>query len=503
MKRKLTALLLALCVSFGLAMPAAAYTPEEEYQILGDILHFLQENSYDVPAETRDGLLMKALEAMFLRTDGAYEAFMDALLSVYDKHTMYIPAGRYEESFASGGTTAYVGVGITMQLHPLGVLVTEVTADGPAARAGVRAGDLVTHADGKALAGLTLEQIRSHIVGPENTAVTLSLRRNLRSFDLEVLRQVVYQRTFDSWVLEDGIYYMDYNNYADTSDFLDFLLGLKDLTNNRCKVLILDLRDNPGGVLLYGLSMLNRIIPDKDVAYFGIETRDENGLHTEWNYSEGIGPRLNQIIILQNGGTASAAEVVSSSLHDLGYAITVGEDTLGKARMQNHLTFTDGSAAVITTGRLVPPSQLDFEDMGLFPDWLIPASGTAHPAAGCDLLTSEPIPMNSFSANGKRLNEALIALGYLDAATLPKGTGWVDVATMAGLRKFQDDYHLIHRATVDAASVDKLNAVLTDLREGGDLGDRQLAKALELARPYLDQPLQYTVDELGNVTNLR
>jgi carboxyl-terminal processing protease len=296
---------------------------------------------------------------------------------------------------------------------------------------------------------------------------------------------------------------MDYNNYADTSDFLDFLLGLKDLTNNRCKVLILDLRDNPGGVLLYGLSMLNRIIPDKDVAYFGIETRDENGLHTEWNYSEGIGPRLNQIIILQNGGTASAAEVVSSSLHDLGYAITVGEDTLGKARMQNHLTFTDGSAAVITTGRLVPPSQLDFEGMGLFPDWLIPASGTAHPAAGCDLLTSEPIPMNSFSANGKRLNEALIALGYLDAATLPKGTGWVDAATMAGLRKFQDDYHLIHRATVDAASVDKLNAVLTDLREGGDLGDRQLAKALELARPYLDQPLQYTVDELGNVTNLR
>jgi len=504
MKRKLIALVLTLCLTFGMAAPAAAYTPEEEFGILKDILSFLDDNSYDLKESDRQDLLMKALQAMFLRTDGAYEAFMDALLSLFDSHTMYIPAGTYDDAFASGGTTAYVGVGITMQLHDRGVLVTEVAKGGPAEEAGVQPGDLVTHAGGVELAGMPLEQIRSYIIGEEGTSVVLTVERSLRSLELTVQRRVVYQRTFESYLLEEGIYYMDYNNFADSADYIDFVFSIRDMVEQKTKVLILDLRDNPGGVLTYGLSMLNRLIPDAGVQFFGIETRQDGELVIDWYESDGMGPRLNKIIILQNGGSASAAEVVTSSLHDLGYAVTVGEDTVGKARMQNHLVFTDGSAAVITTGRLVPPHQLDFEGMGLYPDWLIRNGSALHPAASCELLTPTRIPMNDFSANGKRLNEALIALGYLERSDLPKGTGWVDANTMAGLRRFQDDYNLIHRATPDAASVQKINEVLTALREAPvQPADKQMEKALELARTYLDQPLQYTVDQFGNFKNIQ
>lgn len=502
MKRKLIALVLTLCLTFGMAAPAAAYTPDEQAIILEGVLDFIQDASYDLPDEARDDLLMKALKAMFTRTEGAYDIFMDALLSLFDSHSMYLPAGYYDNAFASGGTTAYVGVGITMQLDPQGVLVTELAKDGPAAEAGVQVGDLVTHADGVKLAGMTLEQIRSHIIGEAGTSVTLTVQRALRSLDITVTRRVVYQRTFDAYALEDGIYYMDYNNFSDTSDYLSFVFSIREMVQHETKVLILDLRDNPGGVLNYGLSLLNRLIPDADVEFFGIETQQEGELVTDWYTSDGMGPRLNKIIILQNEGSASAAEVVSSSLHDLGYAVTVGGNTHGKARMQNHLVFTDGSAVVLTTGRLVPPSLLDFEGIGLAPDWLVSNEAPLHPAASCALLTNTKIPMNDFSPNGKRLNEALIALGYLDKNDLEKGTGWVGAATMAALRLFQDDYRLIHRAYPDAASVQKINEVLTALQQTPSQSrDLQLDKALEIARSYLDQPMQYTVDQFGNFRN--
>lgn len=503
MKRKLIALALALCLTLGLTVPAAAYTPEEQFQVLQEILPYIENNAYDLPAGDRAGLLMKALEAMFLRTEGAYDAFMDGLMSVFDSHSMYIPAGGYDDAFASGGTTVYVGVGITMQLDPRGVLVTEVAQDGPALKAGIQPGDLIIQADGADLAGMTLEQIRARITGPEGTPVVLAVERLLRTFPVTVERSRVEQRTFDSWEIEEGIYYMDYNNFADSTDFIGFIFGMKEMVELQSKVLILDLRDNPGGVLTYGLSALNRLIPDAGLDYFGIETRQDGELTIQWHTSEGIGPRLNKIIILQNGETASAAEVMTSSLHDLGYAITVGTDSYGKARMQNHLTMTDGSAAVITTGRLVPPHQLDFEGMGLYPDWLIPARSGRHPAADCRLLESQPIPLYKYSANGKLLNEALIALGYLSQSDLEQGTGWVGDATMTALRLFQDDYGLIHRAAPDAATVNRINEVLAALQSAPAQGDLQLEKALELARPYLLEPLQYTVDELGNFKNIR
>ena len=504
MKRNLIALLLTLCLALGMVAPAAAYTPEEQYEILGEVLDFLQDNSYNLKEETRTDLLMKALQAMFLRTEGSYDIFMDALLSVFDSHSMYIPAGYYEDACASGGTTAYVGIGITMQLDPQGIRIAEVSKDGPAQLAGLQVGDLVTHADGLPLAGLTLEQIRSHIVGPETTSVNLTFQRALRQYTVMVERRVVYQYTFDSYQLEEGIYYMDYNNFADTMDFVTFVSSIREMVQLETKVLILDLRGNPGGVLTYGLALLNRLIPDAGVQYFGIETRQNDKLVIDWYESEGLGPRLNKIIILQDGGSASASEVVSSSLHDLGYAVTVGQDTYGKARMQNHLIFTDGSAAVITTGRLVPPHQLDYEGMGLYPDWLIANTASRHPAADCDLLTLDRIPLNGYSANGKRLNQALIALGYLRESDLEQGLTWVGSATMAALRDFQDEYNLIHRASPDAASVSKLNEVLTALKEAPVVAaDNQLNKALELARTYLDQPLQYTVDQFGNFKNLQ
>lgn len=304
---------------------------------------------------------------------------------------------------------------------------------------------------------------------------------------------------FSSHVVEDGIYYMKWARFADTASYIKFVFSLQEMTKNNCRALILDLRGNPGGDLNMAYNVINRLLPDA-VEFFGYCTKQNDHKVYESISSEGIGAALNKIIILSDGGTASAAEVVQVSLCDLEYAVSVGEQTYGKARGQYHLTFPDNSAAVITSVELIAPSTADYEGVGLTPTYEVHNQVVPHPAASCDPVPTDSAMTLGFVGDGVyRLNCALAALGYMSTEQVSYS---FTLPTLAALLSFQQDYRLTVSPMLDAACARSLNNALESYADQTVTYDAQYEKALELAREYAAQPQQYEVDELGNVTNL-
>ena len=491
MKKLVSLLLVALLLCSSL--PAAALSAEERYERMEIVMEFIK--LYGIGSPEGDDPLARALLTLFEDED-SFNLFMDAMLSSYDSHSMFIPAESYDDAFPQ--TSSYVGVGITMQQDGDYVRVAEVAEGGPAQQAGILPGDLLATAGGVSLKGMDTTGVSSLLRGDEGTSVNVTVLRGGRELSFTLTRAMVGEPNFSSHLVEDGIYYMKWNRFFDTTAYIQFVFALKDMTNNNCRALILDLRGNPGGDLNMAYNVINRLLPDS-VDFFGYCYKQNGERVYESVRSDGIGAALNKIIILSDENSASASEVVQASLCDLGYAVSVGKTTYGKARGQVHLTFPDNSAAVITSVELIAPSTSDYEEIGLTPDYDVDNYTVPHPAAQCASVPEQQMTVAAVSREVYRLNAALAALGYLDASAV--GNAFT-LSTLEAVYRFQADYQLKQSPIVTVECVRAINATLDAFSGEVVTVDAQYEKALELARYYASQPQQYVVDELGNVTNL-
>lgn len=496
MKKRLISLLLVLVLTFSFTLPVAAAEPtgKELYDRLQSAIELIRQYGLFVPEDAdplRDGLI-----EMFERYPETYDILMQAMFEQLDSHSTFIPAGQYDQAFPT--TTSYVGVGLTLELFGNEARITAVTEGGSAQKAGILAGDIITAVDGKALAGKQLAEISALLRGKEGTRVTVTVRRGGQTSTYVLERVRIGQPNYTSHVVEDGVYYMKWSRFADTNAYLDFVFSLQDMTQAHTRSLIIDLRDNPGGSIDMAYNLLNRLIPDQVTA--SALSAKVNGRRTvQFVETEGMGPRLNKIIILCNGNSASASEIVQASLCDLGYAVSVGETTYGKARGQYHFQFNDGSAAVLTAIELIAPTTSDYEGIGLKPTYEVKNTAVPHPAAQCARLTGKALGFGARGEDVRALNAALAALGYLSGEV----TDVYSEATGAAVTQFRRVNGLDETVRgLDAATAQKINATLVSFAGQTVVQDAQYERALELARFYAKQPIQYTVDELGNVHNM-
>ena len=496
-KKRLLALVCALALCLPMALPARAYTPEEQYENLMAVIELIKQ--VGINSSPTDDPLKQGLTALFEKDPDSYGDLMDAMLSSYDNYSHFVPEGSYEVSYPSN--SSYVGVGLTLEQYGQEIRVAAVTEGGSAAKAGIQAGDILISISGQSTHGMALEQASTLLRGEEGTPVTVSVRRSSGSFTYVLTRSYIQVSNFSSQVLEDGIFYMKWSRFAETSSYLQFVFAIQDMVEARSKVLILDLRGNPGGEVNMALNMLNRLIPDEGVNYFAVSSRNGENRNIEVATSEGMGPRLNRIIILTDENSASASEVVISSLHDLDYATTVGQTTYGKARGQYHLLFDDGSAVVLTGIELIPPSSPDYDGVGLTPDYVVENTTAPHPASLCEKVPERFLNITNVSEETYKLNCALVALGLLDGGQKANLYEF-DELTRDALNEFRGIHGLAPQNYLDAQTAALLNQQLDQFAGQQVVQDSQMEKALELAREYCKQPLQYSVDEFGNFTNL-
>jgi len=304
---------------------------------------------------------------------------------VGDPYTTYFDA-KSLETFMQTTEGTYGGIGVVVSSDPKDKLCTVVTAyDGePGALAGLKPGDKFIKINGTDVSGASLDDITSMTKGQAGTSVLITIYRpgDDTTFDVKVVRQKIDIPTIKERMLRDNIGYIRISAF-DRVTLDQFENAYKDLENKGMSGLIIDLRNNPGGLLDVVTKIADTLCPEGVIVY----TEDKNG-HREYTYSDR--DRVNvPLAVLVNGNSASASEVLSGAIKDLKVGVLVGEKTFGKGIVQNLYTLSDGSAVKVTVAKYYTPSGVCIQGEGIIPDYVAEMSDEDTARIGVDLTDAE------------------------------------------------------------------------------------------------------------------
>lgn len=287
-------------------------------------------------------------------TDLRYAGIGGMLASLGDPHTVFLPP-RAAQDFSDETSAKFFGVGARLGPDPLGAKAAEVFEDGPAYRAGLRKGAIITSVDGKSVIGTEIDSIVRRIKGPEGTIVRVGVLQsgNSKPVTLVIRRGRITTPTVSSDVITGTrIGYMAVSQFSEPTT-MQFDRELAKLEGQGIRGLVIDLRGNPGGLLTTAADMLGRFVDDKPV----VTMKFRNGTQEVQRSSAGQVHTFNYpIAVLIDEDSASAAEIFSGCLKDYGKATLVGSRSYGKASVQNVFPLIDNSSAKVTIAKYYLPS---------------------------------------------------------------------------------------------------------------------------------------------------
>jgi carboxyl-terminal processing protease len=341
--------------------------PYENYKLLADVLEKVRQEYVDGDKLTYQDLIHGALKGM---------------LNSLDPHSEFMDRDKFDE-LKKETEGEFGGVGIIVQMKSGVLTIITPMEDSPGSRAGIMPQDQILKINGKTASHYELEDAVKELRGEPGTSVHLTIRRpsNSQVKDYVLQRAIIKVDTAkDINDKEDfplglnGIGYVRLTQFGEkTSDELD--KALKKLTDQGMKALILDLRENPGGLLEQAGQVCEKFLP-RETLIVTTEGRGQTRL-SEYR-ANGRGKRIDMpMVVLVNGDSASASEIVAGCLQDLQsttHAIIVGEQTFGKGSVQSILPLPDGSALRLTTAKYYTPNHYVIHQKGITPDIVVPMS---------------------------------------------------------------------------------------------------------------------------------
>ncbi len=287
-------------------------------------------------------------------TEDLVEAAIEGMTGELDPHSRWLSAEE-ARSFQEETKGHYEGIGVEVRLVEDGVLVSRVLPGGPAERDGVHAGDILLEVDGEPLTGLNLDQVAKVLQGPRGDKVLLTLLRGSQRVQVSTVRDRVHVEAVEGALLEGGIAYLHLDQFTDAcAAELKDKLARMERRSRPLSGIILDLRDNPGGLLSEAVSVSDLFLDAGPI----VSTRGRIDERTEHMATRGGVDASLPVAVLINGGSASASEIVAGALQDTGRATLVGSTTYGKGSVQSLYRHEDGSALKLTVARYYTPSGL-------------------------------------------------------------------------------------------------------------------------------------------------
>ena len=294
-------------------------------------------------------------------TEGAIKGYLEGL---GDEYTEYFTKEEMED-FKADTEGEYVGIGIYMYLdtEENNIVVLYPIEGSPAEKVGIQTGDIIRKVDGIEYTGEDFDEIATYIKGKEGTKVNIEVERKgeILAFDIE--RKSIDLYPIKSEVLENNIGYINITSF-DLDSAKEFKSAYKELSKNKISSLIIDLRNNGGGVLDEALEIADSMLEKDDIILI-TKDKDEN---------EEIEKSINKpiinipVVVLTNNNSASASEILVAALKDNKRATIVGEKTYGKGVIQELITLTDGSGVKITTEEYYTPNRNKINKVGIEPD---------------------------------------------------------------------------------------------------------------------------------------
>ena len=242
-------------------------------------------------------------------------------------------------------------------------MVVAPIKNSPAEKAGVQAGDLILAVDEQECTANDMNTISSKIKGEAGTTVKLKLQRGNETLELDIKRESVTVNPVESKMLESNIGYIKFTSF-DENTSEDFKKNFETLQKQGAKSLIIDLRNNGGGIVDEALKIADYIAEKDSVLLYEVDKENKEVVKKSEN-----APIIKMpIILLTNENTASSSEILAGALKDLGKAKIVGVKTYGKGVIQEILTFPDGSGIKITTEKYLTPNKTEINKVGIEPD---------------------------------------------------------------------------------------------------------------------------------------
>ncbi len=297
--------------------------------------------------------------------DSIYKGMMDGL---GDPYTCYYTAEEYA-SFMESSSGSYSGIGATLQQdYSTGIITVVNTFTGsPAEAAGLLPDDILYMVEGEEVTGIDLNLVVVDLKGEEGTDVNISIVRGSEVIELTITRANIEVPTVEYELLEDGIGYIAITEFDDVTDE-QFASALEDLESQGMQNLIIDLRDNGGGLVDVTCTILDSLLPEGLIVY----TEDKYG-NREEEYSDAENYFDGEMVVLVNGNTASASEIFAGAIQDYGVGTLIGTQTFGKGIVQSLIPLSDGSAIKITVSRYYTPSGNNIHEVGITPDIVLEA----------------------------------------------------------------------------------------------------------------------------------
>lgn len=350
--------------------------PEERRNLLGLFGSVLQrvDSLYVVPVE--DARLVdaaiKGVEEMKAEPGSqppakVIEAAFAALGSSLDPHTsvMTPDQAREMESTTKG---EFGGLGIEISMEDGKVKVVSPLDGTPAFRAGLKPNDIITHADGESFQGWSLTQVVRRLRGPPETPVRLTILRGDQSLDISVTRAIITIQAV-RYRAEGDVAYLRVTSFHDQTDnaFQNAMRELRKTMNGRIKGVVLDLRNNPGGLLDQAVKISDEFLDQGEIVSIkGRAARSERYIATAGDLAKGL-----PVVVLVNSGSASASEIVAGALQDHKRALVLGTQSFGKGSVQTLYPLEYGYALRLTTALYYTPSGRSIQSIGIDPDLLV------------------------------------------------------------------------------------------------------------------------------------
>ena len=354
-----------------------------------------------------------------------YGAIRGMLASLDDPYTRFLDPDAYrqfqtETKGEFGGIGAVLGIRKDESGKTELFTIVEIIKGGPADKAGLKPDDVILQINGRGTTGLSLEDAVRMIRGPKGTEVALTLMRKGVELPLEVkiVREMVEVPVVEHKMLDDGMGYLALKQFNDLTE-KSMEAALSDLDSKGMKALIVDLRNNPGGLLDSVVEVTSNFVKDKPIVF----TRQRRGadepkmpkatLYRGYDFP---------MVVLVNHMSASGSEILAAALKDYGLAKLVGTTTYGKGLVQSVFPLSDGSAVLMTTAKYLTPNREDINKKGVVPDEVVEAGGRQLQALSPKELEQAVAHLEGFVAGtSKNGDQARAALAKIrDALGLEK-----------------------------------------------------------------------------------
>ncbi len=339
------------------AMHAAAASANDRLALFADIFNKVRDNYAEKPDD-----------------DKMIKGAIDGMLASLDPHSTYFDAKALQDFQTSMKGEEFGGLGLEVMMEDGLVKVVSPIDDTPAARAGLMSGDLVTRIDDTPVKGLSLKEAVDKMRGPAKSTVRLTIERGAHK-DLKeytIVREIIHVQSVRAHVEGGDIGYIrvtQFNQEAYDGVRKAFDHFRADPGSSKLKGYILDLRNNPGGLLNQAVEITNSFVDNGEI----VSTRGRNA-DQEQRYTARPGVNLSQgkpLVVLINGGSASASEIVSGALQDLKRGTLIGTRSFGKGSVQTILPLGDNGALKLTTARYYTPSGRSIQARGIEPDIVV------------------------------------------------------------------------------------------------------------------------------------